>query len=372
MVGQTPPPFGGQAMMIQALLDGEYEAFDLVHVRMNFSHDVKEIGAFRIRKVGHLVATIARIVLARFRHGCTTLYYPPAGPNLVPICRDIVVLGSTRWMFKEVVFHFHASGLSEAYGGLPAPLRPLYRFAYHGADAAIRLSELAPDDPGALGARRAYVVPNGVADHAGGISPRAGSPPALLYVGVLCEAKGLLVLLEACALLKSQGIPFRLDLVGAPQPAGFARVLEDTIARHGLGDVVRLCGVQSGEGKWRIYRDASVFCFPTFFESETFPVVLLEAMQFGLPVVASRWRAVPSIVDEGHTGFIVSPHDPTALAARIETLLRDPELSARMGGNGRERFLDSFTVDVFRRNMEAVLASAADVDAVGTTCSNRR
>lgn len=364
VVGQTPPPYGGQAVMIEALLGGDYGAFDLVHVRMDFSHDVGEIGAFRLRKVGHLAQTIVRIAAARVRHGCRILYYPPAGPNLVPICRDIAILLATRWMFPRVIFHFHASGLSEAYAALPAPLRPLYRRAYRRPHAAIRLSELAADDPGELEALTSYVVPNGVPDHASDDRSRAGQPladgpPRLLYVGVLCESKGLLVLLEACATLKKHGIAFRLDLVGAPQPADFARVLTETVDAYGLADQVDFRGVRSGDEKWRIYGEATVFCFPTFFESETFPVVLLEAMQFELPVVATSWRGIPSIVEDGHTGFLVAHHDAASMAERIETLISSPDLAADMGRRGRQRFLRDFTVQAFRRNMETVIASVA-------------
>ena len=346
--------------MIEALLDGDYRAFDLVHVRMDFSHHVDEIGAFRIRKLGHLAVTIARIVAARVRHRCTTLYYPPAGPNLVPICRDLAILLSTRWMFRAMIFHFHASGLSEAYRRLPAPLRPLYRLAYRHADAAVRLSELTPDDPGALGAARVHVVPNGVPDHYRDTSGRRrDGVPTLLYVGVLSESKGLLVLLEACAILKKHGVAFRLDLVGAPQPATFASVITEVIETRGLETEVRLCGVQEGEEKWRSYREAAVFAFPTFFESEAFPVVLLEAMQFELPVVATRWRGIPSIVDDGRTGFLVPAQDAGALAQRIEALLSQPDLAAEMGRRGRERYLDEFTIEAFQRSMETVIASVA-------------
>lgn len=359
VVGQTPPPVGGQAVMIEAFLAGDYPSFDIVHVRMGFSHDVDEIGAFRLHKVGHLVQTIARITAARFLHGCKTLYYPPAGPNLVPICRDLAILLATRWMFPTVIFHFHASGLSEVYPRLPAPLRPLYRLAYRRPDVAIRLSDLTADDAGALEAATVHVVPNGVPDHYPDHRALApAGPPRLLYVGVLCESKGPLVLLEACATLKKHGVPFQLDLVGAPQPAEFGRVLAEAIDDYGLGNEVALRGVQSGEDKWRIYGQASVFCFPTFFESEAFPVVLLEAMQFELPVVATEWRGIPSIVEDSQTGFLVPPGDAGALADRLEALVTDPDLGAQMGRRGRERFLRHFTLEAFQRAMEGVIASA--------------
>jgi glycosyltransferase involved in cell wall biosynthesis len=55
-----------------------------------------------------------------------------------------------------------------------------------------------------------------------------------------------------------------------------------------------------------------VFCFPSFFNSEAFPVVLLEALACGLPIVSTRWRGIPSIVDDGECGLLVEPRDDQA------------------------------------------------------------
>jgi len=93
-----------------------------------------------------------------------------------------------------------------------------------------------------------------------------------------------------------------------------------------LASVVNLAGVQSGDDKFRYYAQASIFCFPTFFESEAFPVVLLKAMQFRLPVDSTRWRGISAIVRDGVTGFLVPINDVAALAERLELLLVDDSL----------------------------------------------
>ena len=112
VVGQTPPPFGGQAVMIEALLQAELPRVRLFHVRMAYSDDMESVGKFAPRKVWVLFATILRVWWARLRQGTSVLYYPPAGPNMVPVLRDIVFLCATRWMFRRTVFHFHAGGVS--------------------------------------------------------------------------------------------------------------------------------------------------------------------------------------------------------------------------------------------------------------------
>jgi hypothetical protein len=103
VVGSTPPPHGGQAIMIRKLLDGAYTRVKLFHVRMAFSQGLGDMGRFRFGKILHLFRVIFSILFARLRHGTTVLYYPPAGPTRGAMYRDWAILLPTRWLFKRVV-----------------------------------------------------------------------------------------------------------------------------------------------------------------------------------------------------------------------------------------------------------------------------
>src|SRR5947207_11803100 len=104
VVGQTPPPLGGQTIMIQRLLEGTYRSVKLVHVRMGFSDGLDKVGKLYPSKLLELMKVMFRIVVARLRHRADILYYPPAGPNFVPIVRDLAILFCTRWMFRKTIF----------------------------------------------------------------------------------------------------------------------------------------------------------------------------------------------------------------------------------------------------------------------------
>jgi glycosyltransferase involved in cell wall biosynthesis len=357
-VGQTPPPLGGQACAIRSFVTGRYDGIEIFHVRMAFSRETAEIGKPSLGKVAHLGSVVLRVLLCRLRTGATVLYYPPAGPELVPIVRDLVILLCTRWAFRATVLHFHAGGLSEIEARLPRPLRRLFRAAYGGAELAIQTSELNPPDGRRLGARRVVVVPNGVPDHPlAQRQPRepAASAPVLLYVGVLCEGKGLLVLVEACRRLRLRGFDFRLCLVGAFAPESFESQLRGRLAEAGLSDRTSLPGVLSGDEKAACFHSSDVFCYPTHFVAESFGIVVVEAMQFSLPVVATRWRGVPSVVSDGESGILVPVADPASLEDALATLLADAEMRRRMGRRGREFYLERFTEERFRRQMESAL-----------------
>jgi glycosyltransferase involved in cell wall biosynthesis len=78
---------------------------------------------------------------------------------------------------------------------------------------------------------------------------------------------------------------------------------------------------------------------------EGFGLVLLEAMREGLPIVATRVGAIPEVVDDGTTGFLVASEDPDALANAVLSLLRDPELAVQSGRAGFERLERHFSAD---------------------------
>jgi glycosyltransferase involved in cell wall biosynthesis len=350
IVGQTPPPFGGQAILIERLVSTKLADVELIHVRMAFSSSMNEIGRVRLSKIAHLLVVIVRIVYHRFSDGARILYYPPAGPDRVPMVRDVIVLLTTRWLFDKTVFHFHAGGISELYDGLPRWLRWLYRRAYFNADAAIRLSELTPEDGKLLNAKSEFVIPNGIDDPCpdfnGATHSTATRPSArlkILFVGILRESKGVNVLLEACGLLAARGVPFELELMGQWHSEDFANTVAAQVAELGVSSQVKFLGVLTGPEKFAAFRRADLFCFPSFFNCEAFPVVLLEAMAWGLPIVSTKWRGIPSIVDDGVNGFLVDPHDAVALADQVERLARDVELRQAMGRAGRAKFVREFT-----------------------------
>jgi len=358
VIGQTPPPFGGQAVMIQFLLDGVYEHIELIHIRMNFSQELDSAGKFRLAKVLELARVISDIYLAKIRLRPDVLYYPPSGPRLLPVVRDIVILGSTRWLFRSTVFHFHASGIA-AYARTMNPLlRKLFGFVFARPDLAIHISSGATRDGLSLGCKQERLIANGIPDAAGESIARTVTPGGtvkLLFVALLCEDKGVLVAIQAVMDLLRAGVDIELTCLGKWESAEFqaraAALIDPSFAAR-----FRFPGVVIGAAKWNHYRSADIFLFPSFFHSETFPVVLLEAMCFSLPVVATRWRGIPDAVEEGSCAILCEPKDVAGCRDALAQLVSDSALRDRMGEKARERFLDKFTIEEHCRAMESALS----------------
>lgn len=368
VVGQSPPPYSGQAMMIERFVNSRLEGVQLIHVRMGFSSHMNEVGRVRLSKIFHMFAIVARIIYHRFADRVKILYYPPAGPDRVPMYRDCFILIATRWLFDKTIFHFRAGGISDLYGRLPRWQRWFFRQAYFNADAAIRLSELNPQDGRRLDAKRDYVIPNGLDDPCPGlvVPLNASAEPSkealhILFVGILRESKGVLVLIDACGKLLTRGVPFQLHLMGQWRSDEFAAQVHERIRELKLEKHVRFLGVQLGDEKFDAFRQAGILCFPTFYNCETFGNVLIEAMACGLPVVSTRWRGIPSIVDDGESGFLVEPRDADALANRIELLAANPDLRHRMGCAGRAKFEREYVYSIHAGRMRRALLEIAGV-----------
>ena len=185
-------------------------------------------------------------------------------------------------------------------------------------------------------------------------------PLRVLFVGLLCEGKGILVLIAALAELIRRGVAVQAELVGRFASPGFAAEVHQVLATLGLTDVVTFPGILSGDAKADAFARAEVFAFPSHYSAETFGLVLVEAMMSGLPVVATRWRGIPSVVMEGETGFLVPTHAPDELADQLARLAGDPVLRNRLGNAGRQRFNELFTMERWLAAMVTAVRLAAD------------
>jgi glycosyltransferase involved in cell wall biosynthesis len=246
------------------------------------------------------------------------------------------------------------------HGQLKGLLKYLYKRAYFYPDICIRLSKYNPEDGKLLLCKKEYIVPNGLADFAVPYLhlSKVKKTVTILSVGVLCESKGVLILLESIYLLARKDYQFKVQFMGRFESDLFRQRVNDYIAKHNLTSYVQLIGVQTGSQKYQTFTQADIFCFPTFFEAETFGLVALEAMQFQLPVVATRWRGVPSVVEDKVSGFLVPTRDANALAEKLEILMNDPELRSQMGNAGRKIYLENFTSEKHYQQLEDVFSLA--------------
>jgi glycosyltransferase involved in cell wall biosynthesis len=164
----------------------------------------------------------------------------------------------------------------------------------------------------------------------------------VLYLALCSRDKGVIDALKSVILANQQladrrsSLRFRLTVAGE-----FVREedREEFDAINLQHQVAERRGFLNGPAKAEIFAGTDLFLFPTYYANEGQPLNLVEAMAWGLPIVTTRWRAVPEILPPGYPG-IVEPRDVGAIARALLDVL-DAHVSPEL----RSRFLDRFTID---------------------------
>ncbi|HEV7669284.1 MAG TPA: glycosyltransferase family 4 protein [Thermoanaerobaculia bacterium] len=206
------------------------------------------------------------------------------------------------------------------------------------APSAATAAELARD----YGARRVEVLPNAT----GGLAP-SGPPERspevgegyFLFVGRLRIRKGVEVLFEALRSLPEARFLIAGD--GEHRAALEAKAGELGLAASGAVSFLGRCGAPRVAG---LLAGAAALVVPSTYEG--MPLVVLEAMAAGVPVVASRVSGIPEVVVDGETGWLVPAEDPAALAAALAAVRADPAEAKRRGEAGRKRVAERYRPEV--------------------------
>jgi len=174
-------------------------------------------------------------------------------------------------------------------------------------------------------------------DGAGGTRETA----RVLCVGRLTSEKGQAVLLRAVAeLTRRRRLPVEVVFVGdGPTRAA----LQELASSLGVGERVTFKGSVGQDTIRSHYAAADLFCLPSF--AEGVPVVLMEAMAMGLPVVTTRIMGTPELVDDGVSGLLVSPGRVDELARALAELISAPDRRKAMGRAGREKVCAEFEIE---------------------------
>ena len=162
----------------------------------------------------------------------------------------------------------------------------------------------------------------------------------LLFVSRLIPTKGLFEAIRAVAILREKGFDVRLDVLGDGETRLPAEALAESLR---VGEFVDFHGHVGEETVQEFYRQSDLLVFPTF-HIEGFPMVIFNALQFGLPVVTTRIRAAADYLKEGENALFCEAKNPQSVAEKIAEIINDKDLRARMSENNRA-LAEEFTAE---------------------------
>jgi len=200
---------------------------------------------------------------------------------------------------------------------------------------------------------RLHIIHCGVDPGEFTVKPHEGRGKRLIFAGRLAAVKGVPILLDVVARLRERTPDLELVLAGdGPERAW----IEDRARQLGIESNVRITGYLPQDGVRAELAASDIFVMSSF--AEGVPVVLMEAMASGLPVIATRIAGIPELVEDGVSGYLTSPGDADAIAAYTETLLNDGGLRRRMGAAGRLKVETEFNSTEEGGKLRHVLHSA--------------
>jgi len=345
---QLPPPVHGQSV-VNSIVDSSKairEKFDYKAIPLRFA-DLLNLGKFSFKKIlkmllycfviiGHLMVFRPKLVYFTITHIGAPFY------------RDCVFVFILKLFRKKIVFHLHGKGIKN---NLDSSFkRFLYRNVFKNCSIIVLAESLKYDIESIAENCNIYTLANGLPGPDQTCNSKNQSAfPELLFLSNIEITKGVFTLLDSLEILKKNRIEFKAVFAGGLVKSISLLDFERQIETKELKDFVSYVGPVYGEDKSKILNKADVFVFPTY--NDCFPLVILEAMQDGLPVVSTFEGAIPDIVDDGVTGFLVPQKNPQALAEKLKILINNPELRLKMGEAGRKKFFEKYTVDKFENNL---------------------
>ncbi|WP_298480328.1 glycosyltransferase [uncultured Maribacter sp.] len=346
-----PPPIHGASLMGKYIQESKSitNEFDCTFINSQTSKDLKDIGKGFFKKAIVILKLNFKIfyVLMFNKFDFCYLTLTSNGPGFY---KDLLIILILKLFRKKIIYHFHNKGVHKYNSTKINNL--LYEFALKNSKSILLSPNLFIDIKKYVAEENVYYCANGIPEINYEIKEKASSANKLLFFSNMMKLKGVYVLLEACNILKNKGVDFHCDFVG-----DFLDIDKNTfnkkIKENCLTNHVFVHGAKFGDEKHYFYQQADIFVLPTL--NDCFPLVLLEAMQFSLPIISTNEGGIPDIITQNETGIIIEKNNAKALANKIEYLINNPKIKNEMGNLGRKKYSNNYTLPFFEKKLITIL-----------------
>jgi len=340
---QMPPPVHGVSITNQLVFNIPVinNVWEKKLIRINFSSEIEELRKFSLKKLGVFIITLLKLIwtLLRFRPDIIYFSLIPVGSGFI---RDAAFALTMKLFKNKVIYHLNNRGISEC------KTRKLYNKLYkwvfnhstiiHVSKGLLQKEILNLN----LTNIKTFVVGNTIKSFTRESRQKKNQKVQILFLSNYFPEKGLRVLLEAILILKEKTEEIHLNTYGAMQNRGEYLRWCKFVEENDLSSYITIHGPVYDLEKAKVFAEADIFVFPSYFIEECFPLTILEAMNAKLPVIATRIGAIPEIIKDGEEGYLVNPHNPQELSGKIETLVLDPSLRKSLGQNAYKKFIENY------------------------------
>jgi len=348
----VPPPIHGASIVGLQIKNSDIvnEAFSCKYINLGTSVTIEEIGKRSLVKLLRYFAIFWRVLKTVIIHRPDLCYFSMTS-KCIPFYKDASLALLVKLLGVRVVYHFHNKGISLNHDKFIDDW--LYRRVFKNSYVILLSPNLYPDIQKYVDKEHVYYCPNGITD----VEMKPGSKEntkivELFFLSNLIESKGVFLLLEACKILKQRHLTFHCTFVGGIGDINEYR-FNSKVEELDIVEYVNYIGEKFGAEKNQIFSNADIFVHPTL--NDCFPLVLLEAMQYSLPIVSTLEGGIPDIVEEGVTGFLIPKNNIQLLVDKLELLIENSNLRLQLGNAARQKFEVEFMSDKFEHRLTKIL-----------------
>jgi len=362
IIGPIPPPYHGVSVVTDMILNSALrDKFNLIHLDTSDRRSLSNIGKIDFTNVYLTIKHFLKFLWYCIKER-PAIVYVPISQTTLGYLRDCFFLIPAKLFYRKVIIHLHGGYFRNFYEQSNGLMKILIRWTLKDVQRAIVLGEsLRYIFKDLIPKKRITVVPNGLDGKIFDIydtnrATKQKERYRILFLSTLVRSKGFIDVIKAIPEViryHSNDIEFvfagELNNKWGGRDAAF-----EFIEQNKLHSIVKFRGVVTGNKKIRLLLSSDIFIFPTYYKYEGHPLVILEAMAAGLPVITTNMGAIKEAIIDRINGFIVEKQNPKQIAGKILLLLENEKLRQEMGRKSRERFLKYYTKDKFVENLSKV------------------
>lgn len=362
-----PPPVHGAAMVGKNIHDSKCinELYDCNYINPSLSSNVASVGKVSFKKLLIVVKLIMQICTTIKKTNPDLCYYTPTSDGW-GIFKDALVIKLMKaFGAKRIILHMHNKGVLSFSKKRLA--RIAYKMMFKDNKIILLAKELRSDLASFVDDSQLFYLGNGMPatitdeeyDKIEASRITIDRQIRILYLSNMMSEKGIWVLLEAARILKERQINFHLDYVGNWGDTTFEQ-FTNKVAEFGLQNNVTVNGPKYGMDKVEFFKKSNVFCFPTYYHGECYPLVLIEAMEYGLPCISTPEGGIPSIIKDNENGFLCPQKDAIAIANKLIYLSQNIDVAKIIANSSRDTFQSKCSLSLFEVGLIRILGQCID------------
>jgi len=372
LFGSYPPPYHGSSIYLKELTDSLTNDKEFKVYAVNSSdrrNDISNMGKFDFSNIYYSIKSLLILTFVLILNKINILYVP-ISQNKLAYLRDGIAIVLGKVFKTKVIIHLHGSYFLEFYKNSSVLYKKFIDLTMKSSAGAIVLgNNLRSIFEKWFSDNQIFVLPNFLEDYVKSIDLQNNTYHdsklvRLTYLGNIMESKGILQVIKATEILLTSKNNIYLQIVGKFGEDPFTGMQEKEITNLVFdrvnkcsGNIKYLGQIADINKKFSLLKNATdIFVFPSWYPVEGQPLVIIEAMQCGLPIISTKnCGAIDETVIDGYNGILVEKKNVKQLVNAIELLTKDEQLRKRMGENSRKLYEENFTPEKHLIKFKAIV-----------------